>query len=301
MLSSNSNAPLKLGVNPSELFTTSMFSKMLNMDIRNSDFITITISDSNYSSRVATIVGIIKDDNLTVSFGSNFDRPFESVLNKAQQKIAGNIGGAISGAAKATGTPLYNRYTSVPIWQSPKMPTYSFTFILFATSNPATQVEQPILLLSRIALPKSRAQESGAVASNLSVITPGPKLNGNIGEIASTTQSAFSGGSVDASNLISNAGAISIQYGGLAFFSNCVISNTTSSVKNIRTLASISATDSSLLSSESNSLPYYTYAEVTIEVMPFFPPEYSSDVGNNLGDIYMFYESSSVDKYSTFI
>ena len=292
------SAPIRLGVVPEELFSTSMFSKLLNTDMRNSDFITITVNDSNYCASVATIIGVIQDDALSLSFGSVFQRPFESVLTSASNVVAGKIGQTAMGAAKTIGTPVYNRYASVPIWQAPLYSNYEFKFLLIATSNAAEQVEKPLLLLSRMVLPKSVAQDKGNIASGLSVITPGPKLSTSISELSSAVSDAATNQRVDPNQVIHNMGAVSIQYGGLAFLSNCLISNVSYTVKNTRT---IEESDGLFNFSISTGLPYYTYAEVSITVVPFFPNEYSADVGNSLGDIQLFYESSGVDKYSDFL
>lgn len=297
-------APVRLGINPEEVFTNSTFSEILNLNMRDSDFITITISDPNYSTSVATIIGIIKDDTLSLSFGSNYTRPFESVLDSTTKSIAGNIGAAVSNVAKVAGTPLYNRNTSLPIWQSPKIPNYTLNFLLVATSDAATQVEKPLLLLSRVTLPKGKKTEDGGT-SNFTVITPGPKVNSDTGTLASAITNIASGAtSVGNSGAIANAGTISIQYGGLAYFSNCIITDVSYIVKNTRTIKETNQSfdfGNLVNGGGTEGLPYYIFADVSITVMPFYPPEYSASAGNSLGDIQLFYESSGVDKYSTFI
>ena len=287
----NSKSSFKLGVVPEEIFTNHTFSRLLGNANRDSDFITIVISNPEYVSATTSIIGIIKDDSLNMSFGSKFTRPMQNIISDAVQKVGGNIASLASQVMSVSGTPLYNRYASVPVWQMPELSNKRFSFTLIATSHAASQVEMPLLLLSRLVLPKQK--------NTYSVVTPGPKVQASTEQIFSELKNTTQGNAMNVQGFIDANSAVSIQYGGLAYFNNCVITNVSYTVYNNRT------TDYARVVSDTpmpyaDDVPFYTWAEVEIDVMPYYPPEYMGDAGNNLGDIKLFYESSGIDKYSNF-
>lgn len=266
---------MKLGIKPKEIFTNNTFAQILGNQIRETDFITITVPKGPYVSETTSIIGLISDDSLSMSFGSKYTRPFENVIGKVTEAAAGGIGQAASGVMNATGTPLYNRYATVPIWQMPELSEKTIKFTLIATGDPAEEVEMPLVLLSRMVLPKS---SGGTVES---VITPGAKLTLNIDNFKAAASNNIDG------KLIDTKGSVAIQYGGLAYFQNCIISRVSYTVQNIQTM-------------DEDGVPYYKQAEVEIVVLPFFPPEYMGTTGTNLGDIKLF---SKVDtnEYADFL
>lgn len=292
----------KLGVNPEEIFNNSTFSQILGSDVRASDFITITTSDSKYVPYTTTIVGILTDDALTMSFGSNYTRPFENILSKAAGNMGnggalGKVGGVAAAAASVMGTPLYNKNAMIPIWQSPKVNNYEFKFTLIATSNPELQLEVPLLLLSKMVLPKYK---NGA-----QVGTPGPKLDLSAGaDKVSKLVTDFSMDDLNMDGLIKPDGPITIQYGGVALFENCIIENVVWTVPNTRTLSKPSGfktiSDAVKAGNSKGKIPYYMWSEVTITVIPYYPPQYEGDTGNNLGSVKLF-TSDSISKYTDYM
>jgi hypothetical protein len=293
----------KLGVNPKEIFNNSTFSQILGSDVRASDFITITTGDSKYVPYTTTIVGIITDDALTMSFGSNYTRPFENILSKAvggldNKGVVGRAFGVGASVSSVMGTPLYNKNAMIPIWQSPKVNNYEFKFTLIATSNPELQLEVPLLLLSRMVLP--RYKQAGVVG----VSTPGPKLDLSAGaNKASKLVTDFSMDDFNTDGLIKPDGPITIQYGGVALFENCIIENVVWTVPNTRTLSEPSDFDTYLNATEgggNGKIPYYMWSEVTITVIPYYPPQYEGDAGNNLGSVKLF-TSDSISKYTDYM
>lgn len=276
----------ELGVDPNEVFTNSLFSAILNNNISQESFITITIlpdAQGTYLTKPTTIIGIIKEDELSIEFGGTYTRPFEKVIDN----VFGTKGdAAIRAGANAvtnSGTALFNPAFSVPQWQKTNNLPMIFTFRLIATSNPITQVELPILLLSKLVLP------IGDLTNKLLVTAPGPKL-----DIKAATQKVSqnqdTGTKTDLQSLVSDANVqISINYGGLARFNNCIITNVRSTVPNRRTVNEhIGGSLYSFGTKENVDLGHYIYSDVTISVENFFPAQYVNNGSTNFNSVTMF-------------
>jgi hypothetical protein len=279
-------APPELGIDPNEVFTNSLFSAILNNNISRESFISITISpdaQGTYLKKTTTIIGIITDDSLSIEFGGEYSRPFENVIDNVFKDKGKSGVRAFANMVYNTGTALYNPAFSVPQWQKTKNEPMTFTFRLIATSNPINQVELPILLLSKLALP------IGAATDKLFVTAPGPKLDAiDAAKILSKNQDA--GDKTNLESLVSAATyQVSINYGGLARFNNCIITNVKSTVPNRRTINEhISGSLYSFGTKENAALGHYIYSDVTLSVANFFPPQFMNDGATNFNSVTMF-------------
>ncbi len=277
----------ELGVDPNEVFTNSLFSAILNNNISQESFITITIvpdAQGTYLTKTTTIIGIIKEDELSIEFGGTYTRPFENVIDNVF-KTKGNVAvRALAPVVTNSGTALFNPAFSVPQWQKTNNVPMTFTFILIATSNPITQVELPILLLSKLVLPIGETNK-------LLVTAPGPKLDIKAAaQKVSQNQDTFT--KTDWQSLVSDATVqISINYGGLARFNNCIITKVRSTVPNRRTINEhIGGSLYSFGTKENVDLAHYIYSEITIDVENFFPAQYVNNGSTNFNSVTMFPE-----------
>jgi hypothetical protein len=279
-------APTELGIDPNEVFTNSLFSAILNNNISRESFITITIkpdAQGTYLKKQTTIIGIITDDALSIEFGGSYSRPFEKVIDNVFGTKGDAAVRAVANAVTNSGTALFNPAFSVPQWQKTNNIPMVFNFRLIATSNPINQVELPILLLSKLVLP------IGDTTNKLLVTAPGPKLDVKTGA-QKVSQNQDTGTKTDIESLVSDASyQVSINYGGLARFNNCIITNVRSTVPNRRTVNEhIGGALYSFGTKENVDLAHYIYSDITLTVENFFPPQFVNKGATNFNSVTMF-------------
>ena len=240
----SNSSPMILGVSPKELYTTSVTSSVLNRKITPDDFLTMVIfkSKNGLNSKVekdTVITFICESDSFNIGFGSEYTRPMTGsggnedgmgfgTLNKLM-----GIGSGVSNLTKAFGGfSIQNKLKNLPVWASNSYLTFELKCFLIATSDPITQVEVPLVLLSNLVTPTTDPDD------NFKLLSPGPVFDQ--AEWKKTSDQAGSDGKsvsqsykqLDPTVLFNGGDIITLKMGGLAEIGPLIIKSVNYSVPN---------------------------------------------------------------------